>query len=94
MGLPDTLRTVSEGRVQTLVISDGFRRPGYMDPDTNYLTVFVNETTSYDTSSMIEVDDIVDMAVSRTMEQGGHVELVADNEQLENAGQIGALLRY
>jgi len=94
VGLPATLRAVSEGRVQTLIISDGYRRPGYTHPETNYLTAFINEAVSFDPASLAKVDDIVDLAVSRTMEQGGHVELVADSEELENAGQIGALLRY
>jgi hypothetical protein len=37
---------------------------------------------------------VVEAAVSRTMEQGGHVEVISDNVELERAGWIGALLRY
>jgi peptide subunit release factor 1 (eRF1) len=40
------------------------------------------------------VIDVVDEAVKRTVEQGGHVEVVSENIQLESAGRIGALLRY
>ncbi len=94
-GLSDTLRTVSEGRVQTLIISDGFRSPGYVHEATNYLTVYENNSVPFgDGDKLMKVEDIVDAAVSRTMAQGGYVEIVSDNPDLEKAGRIGALLRY
>lgn len=94
LGLPATLRSVSEGRVQTLILSDGFRKTGYIHPETSYLSAYENEAGPFDPDSLTKVDDVVDLAVSRTMEQGGHVEIVAENSELEDAGQIGAMLRY
>ncbi|MCZ7667799.1 MAG: hypothetical protein M5U34_11585 [Chloroflexi bacterium] len=41
-----------------------------------------------------EVADVVDLAVASTMNQGGHVEIITDNPELEAAGRIGAILRY
>jgi hypothetical protein len=40
------------------------------------------------------MDDVVGAAVSRAMELGGNVEIITEDEALEEAGKIGALLRY
>jgi peptide subunit release factor 1 (eRF1) len=91
-GLEESLRAVSDGRVQTLVISDGFRVPGYRHEVTGYFSAGPNGGLGDGRWS--EVDDVVEEAVFRTLEQGGHVEVIADNERLEQAGRIGAMLRY
>lgn len=92
-GLGPTLRMVSDGRVETLIVSDGFRKPGFRHTASGYLT----ETTDDDLfgdADFEPVPDVVDEAVSRTIEQGGHVEVISDNAELDGAGRIGALLRY
>lgn len=94
LGLSATLRTVSEGRVQTLVISDGYRTPGFVHEDTLYLTTSESDAEPLGKGKVDQVDDIVEAAVSRTMEQGGNVEIVVDNAELDKAGRIGAVLRY
>ena len=43
---------------------------------------------------LTEVDDVIEAAVAQTIIQGGHVEIVADNPNLEEVGGIGALLRF
>jgi flagellar biosynthesis/type III secretory pathway M-ring protein FliF/YscJ len=43
---------------------------------------------------MTEIEDVVDAAVALTMSQGGHVEIISNNPELEGAGRIGAILRY
>jgi len=40
------------------------------------------------------VPDVIDSAVAYTLANGGHVEVIADNADLEAAGRIGAILRY
>lgn len=94
VGLDPTLRSVGEGRVQTLVISDGYQTPGYFDENSKYLTVHENDTAPFGESQLVAVDDVIEEAVSNTFEQGGTVEVIRDNPDLEKAGQIGALLRY
>ena len=92
-GLGSTLRMISDGRVDTLLVSDGFRKPGFRHADSGYLT----ETADNDLFGEADfepIHDVVDEAVNRTIEQGGHVEVISDNAQLEGAGGIGALLRY
>lgn len=93
-GLDATLRTVSEGRVQTLIVSDGYQSPGYLHQDSNLLAVHLGDAVAYGDDEPKHVDDVVEAAVYRTIEQGGKVEIVSENPQLENAGRIGAILRY
>ncbi len=92
-GLDDTLEAISERRVQTLIISDGFRTPGYVHEASGFL---VNNLarSPMGAEELTEVEDVIDSAVVHTIAQGGHVEVVSDNEELNQAGGIGALLRY
>ncbi len=92
-GLAPTLRMVSDGRVDTLVVSDGYRASGFRHASSGYLAT-AEDNEMFGENSFETVADIVDEAVKRTVEQGGHVEVVGENSQLENAGRIGALLRY
>lgn len=92
-GLKHTLKMVSDGRVDTLVVSDGFRAPGFRHPSSGYLSTS-DDDDLFGESTFENVPDVVDEAVKRTMEQGGNVEVISDNPKLENAGRIGALLRY
>jgi len=92
-GLSPTLRMVSDGRVDTLLVSDGFRTPGFRHPPSGYLTETADDDLFGD-ADFEPVPDVVDEAVSRTIEQGGHVEVISENDELEGAGRIGALLRY
>lgn len=94
IGLDPTLRFIGEGRVQTLIISDGYRTPGYIDENSKYLTVRETTASPFGDTQLVAVEDVIEEAVSNTLGQGGTVEIVKDNPDLENAGQIGALLRY
>ena len=92
VGLDATLKTINDGRVQTLVISDGYQAGGYVDEGAAFLSAHSGDSPFG--APLAAIEDIVEAAVSRTMEQGGQVEIVNDNEDLENVGRIGALLRY
>ncbi len=92
-GLDDTLQAVSEKRVKTLVISDGFRAPGYIHRDSGFLVANLAKSPLGE-QELTEVADIIEEAVANTMAGGGHVEIISNNDKLENAGRIGAILRY
>lgn len=93
LGLDDTLQAISEKRVETLIISDGFRAPGYVHEESGF--VVANLTRSpLSAEELVEVNDVIDAAVAQTMNQSGHVEVISGNAQLDGAGRIGALLRY
>lgn len=92
-GLAPTLRMVSDGRVETLLLADGYRAPGFRHTNSGYLTASADEDLFGD-GEFEPVADVVSAAINRTVEQGGHVEVVSGSAQLEQAGKIGALLRY
>jgi len=94
IGLDNTLQAIGEGRVQTLVISDGYRTPGFVHDGSPFLTAREDAEAPFGEGGWQRVNDVIEAAVHRTMEQGGQVEIVSENAQLEKAGQIGALLRY
>lgn len=93
IGLDDTLQAISEKRVQTLIISDGLRTPGYIQEESGFVVANLARSPLSD-RELIEVDDVIDSAVALTMSQGGNVEVIADNPELEGVGRIGAILHY
>ncbi len=93
IGLDDTLQAISDKRVQSLIISDGFRAPGYTHQESGFVVANLARSPLAE-HDLTEVDDVVDTAVAYTMTQGGHVEIISDNPALEEAGRIGAILRY
>lgn len=93
IGLDDTLQAVSDKRIQTLIISDGYRAPGYVDDKSGFVVANIARSPLSE-QELTEVEDVVDLAVSSTITQGGHVEIINDNPGLEQAGRIGAILRY
>jgi peptide chain release factor subunit 1 len=93
LGLDETLQAVSDKRVQTLIISDGYRTHGYFQPESGYVVANLTKSPLSD-RELTETEDVIEEAVAQTMAQGGHVEIVTDNPALEQAGRIGAILRY
>jgi peptide chain release factor subunit 1 len=92
--LEDTLRAVHEGRVQTLIISDGLRAPGWKCRGCGYITTQTLETCPFCQGSFSEIPDAVELAVRDVMQSGGEVEVVHDDKALEDYERIGAMLRY
>lgn len=93
-GLDDTLHAAYEARIQTLIISDGYQVPGYEYEASGYLSAELLINTPEAAGEPREVSDVVEAAVERTLNHGGHIEVISDNERLESAGRIGAILRY
>ncbi|MBK7216756.1 MAG: host attachment protein [Candidatus Promineofilum sp.] len=93
VGLDDVLQAVSDKRVEALIISDGFRYHGYIDEASGFVVSNLARSPLAE-NELAEVEDVVDTAVAATVAQGGHVEIIADNLALEDAGRIGAILRY
>lgn len=87
VGLEASLAAVNEGRVQTLVIAEGYRKMGYRHKETGMLATHGGE-------GLEKVYDVVDQAVSAVLRHGGEVEVVHQIEALEKMGNIGAVLRY
>ena len=92
--LEDTLGAVHEGRVQTLVIRDGYRAPGFHCQSCGYLSSKPMDTCPFCGGICEEITDAVEQAIHNVMESGGDVEVLHSPQALESFDQIGALLRY
>ena len=92
VGLDETLGAVHEKRVRVLVYEEGYREPGYFCTGCGFLTVQTLEVCPFCESAFETVPDAVELAVRRTMEEGGDVEAIP--RDLSDIGHIGALLRY
>ncbi|WP_420643008.1 hypothetical protein [Candidatus Leptofilum sp.] len=93
LGLDDTLEAISNRRVQTLLLSDGFQMPGYVDYNSGFVVANLAKSPLSD-RELTAVDDVIDSAFTLSLNQGAHVEVIRDDPDLENAGNIGALLRF
>jgi peptide chain release factor subunit 1 len=92
-GLEKTLQAVNEGRVQTLVVSEGFRKNAYRCKSTGWLTIKPEDACSGE-DDIEKVYDVVDLVVNQVMRSGGEVDVIMSSETMEKAGGIGAILRY
>jgi peptide chain release factor subunit 1 len=92
--LDDTLEAVRAGRVQTLVVAEGFHAPGYQCQGCAYVSAQRLDTCPFCSQTFVEIPDAVESAIHLTLSQSAEVEVVRDNPALERAGMIGALLRY
>jgi peptide subunit release factor 1 (eRF1) len=90
-GPADVLGALNEGRVDTLLVADGFRAPGLRDTATGLLYA---EGTEPPDASVERVEDIVEPAVEKAIEQSARVLRVSHFDDLGPLGGIGAVLRY
>lgn len=94
INLEDTLNAVHDGRIQTLVIRDGYRAPGFRCQGCGYLTTEELQACPFCDNNFEDIPDAVELAVRRVMRDGGEVEVVHDVEEQKDFDQVGALLRY
>jgi peptide subunit release factor 1 (eRF1) len=92
VGLEATLAALSERRVGTLLVSEGFVATGTTCPACGHLGVDVRQCPVCGTTN-IEIDDIVEVAVEAAVGQKATVEFCRDSE-LDRFGRIGAIERY
>lgn len=93
-GMADTLAALQEHRVGTLLIAAGYELSGYRCPHCRYLMLNEHQTCPLCGSEIEPVEDLVETITHRALEQGVEVEIVRGNKKLEEAGSVGALLRY
>ncbi len=94
LNLDETLGAVHDGRVQSLVIRDGYRASGYRCKGCGYITAQQLSTCPYCGSQFEQIPDAVEMAVYRVMKAGGDVEVLQHDHKVDGFENIGALLRY
>jgi peptide subunit release factor 1 (eRF1) len=94
VGLDDTLKALHEGRIQTLVIREGYRAPGTRCKQCGYISSQTMDTCPFCNGGTESISDIVELAVRQALQTGSEVEVLHDNQVLKGFDKIGALLRY
>lgn len=95
-GLEAVLDMLGQGRVQQLVLAEGFSAPGSACPNCLFTSPREEVTCPGCGQAMEPVTDLAERAVERTLGQSGLVETVHGPaaEALRSAGGIGAFLRW
>jgi len=93
-GLIDTLNAIREGRVRTLLVSQNYEREGFHCMGCGYLTIQEINRCPFCGSTFERIETAVEPAVREVLLKNADVKVVEDNEKLENAGHIMAILRY
>ncbi len=94
VGLADTLAMLQEHRAGTLLVAAGYEASGYRCQSCRYVMITPRDECPLCGGTVEAVDDLVETMTHRALEQGVEVEIVRGNEELEEAGSVGALLRY
>lgn len=92
VGLAATLAALQDGRVGTLLVSEGFSAPGAECPACGHVGVDTCQCPRCGTTNS-EIDDVVESAVDMAVGQRATVEFCRGGE-LDRYGRIGALERY
>ncbi len=95
-GVTDTLQAVQEGRVDTLVVSDGLTLEGTACGKCDYLSAEAFAACPRCSGPGAAIPDVIDRAIERALLADGHVEVIIGEarERLLDRGGLGALLRY
>ncbi len=91
--LDDTLSAAHEGRVQTLLVAEGYTAEGFQCRQCAYVTGQQLEKCPFCGGEVVHIPDAVETIIQQVLEQGGRVEMISDHAGLAAAG-VGALLRY
>jgi peptide subunit release factor 1 (eRF1) len=94
VGLQGTLDAIREGRVQTLVLLEGYRQPGNRCTSCGYISSQPMETCPYCGSKAEQIPDAVELAVRQVMRLGADVEVLHPGQIDNGFDRIGAILRY
>lgn len=93
-GATDTLRALSERRVQLLLLRRGLHVPGSACNNCESLFTAAGGLCPYCKSLLRAVPDVLERAVERAQAEHAEVEFVTESPVLEALGGIGALLRF
>ena len=92
-GWPQTLEAASDGRVEVLLYEEGADRHAWRCPECGRLSADPGPCP-LDAAEMEENDYGLDLAVHRTLANGGTVSALRSRHDLEPVEGVGALLRY
>jgi peptide chain release factor subunit 1 len=92
-GLKDTLRSLNQGGVHTLMITRHYSKSGKTCPKCNFLYVDEIRCPSCQRKTQ-PLFDVIDEAVEAAMDKKAQVKHLDPPSKLSRYGDIGALLRY
>jgi peptide chain release factor subunit 1 len=92
-GLADVLSALSERRVETLLVSEGYVVAGWRCDGCNHLAVKGRRCANCQ-GTMVAIVDVVEEAVEAALGQSAHVATCTGNADLDVLGRIGGLLRF
>lgn len=92
-GWEATLEAASDGRVDLLLVQSGTDHPAYTCPKCGRAQV-TNGSCPVDGTAMESRDTGLDVAVHKTLVNGGTVQVIRERRDLEPVGGLAALLRY
>jgi peptide chain release factor subunit 1 len=93
-GLEETLEAIGEGKARVLLVSRGYKAPGWRCMECSALQVVGPRCSRCGSGNSERVDDVVEEAIQETLKTGGRIELVSQNADLDVVGGIGVLLRF
>jgi peptide subunit release factor 1 (eRF1) len=90
--LEPVLDALNQARVELLLVQPGLQAPGFRDPDTDLLFATGGEGPSG--RPLEPVEDVVEAALAKAIEQSADVLAVRHHDDLGPLGGIGAVLRF
>jgi len=94
LGIENVLSALQEGRIRKLIMLKEYKQSGVSCAKCGYLTVQVISACPYCKGDMQNAHYMVDMIAQKAVEQGAFVEVASENKKLQDAGGIGAFLRF
>lgn len=92
-GWEQTLEAASDGRVDLLLVQPGAEHQAYECPKCGRAQV-TDGSCPIDGTTMVSRDAGLDVAVHKTLVNGGTVQVIRGHRDLEPVGGLAALLRY
>ena len=93
-GWEETLEAASDGRVELLLVQDGFDQPAYRCPACGRAQM-TNGKCPLDGTTMERLEAGLDLVVHQTLTHGGLIEVIGEERHdLEPVGGLAALLRF
>jgi len=91
-GVEATLRALSKGQVRTLLVDPTVTLEGFRCQASGRLTTMADECDQEGLAGSLP--DVVDEAIEETLRQGGHVDVIEDQDAQSSVEGLAALLRF